>query len=59
MENPENYVENGGADRKRRKKNTESIGNERKRLRLSGKRYTNYKGALVPEKKPPKQNVVS
>lgn len=43
---------------KRRKKGSESVKNERKRLRLSGHQYTNCKGADIAAKKPPEIEVI-
>lgn len=42
---------------KRRKKGEESVKKERKRLKVSGLAYTNYKGVLKPAKNPPNAQV--
>lgn len=43
---------------KRRKKGSESVKKERKRLRLSGLQHTNYKGTAIAAKKPPEIEVI-
>lgn len=54
-----NYSENSGNTVKtRRKRNTESVINERKRLKVYGKAYITSSGVPVPEKRAPADIVI-